>query len=369
MIGANLAGTGVQLRCLSDGTEKHVFANRIDHQSLSVLCERACVAFDVGLDPHRVFAREAESHGGAYGRRMNSVAEHVGKGGSLADALDAQGNYFPPHFAHMIDGGERSGKLDQVLGRLADYYQQLADFRKLFLNSILWPLVQLGIGVLIVGLLIYLPSVIVPSSSQAEKDLVGLGLVGASGLFTYSMWVCAALFVFFVLYIIGKNGYFAPLAGWGAKLPLIGRTFSIFPEARFVQTLSLAIESGLDAWTAVDLSFRAADTPQFVSKAKPAKEAILQGLELHRVLGDTNLFQRETLEAVELGEASGRLSETLDKHFRHLKSQVKSSMATITYFASALIWVSVAAILILIIFRVFSLYIDNIANVADAVLP
>ncbi|MCC9603569.1 type II secretion system F family protein [Stieleria sp. JC731] len=322
------------------------------------------VSFEVGLDPHRVFAREAENHGSNYGRHMKSVADHVQKGGSLADAIKAQGNYFPDHFGQMVEAGERAGRLDRVLDRLAEYYQQLADFRRIFVNSIIWPMIQLMIAVLVIGLMIYLPSVIVPTTSEADTDLLGIGLVGERGVMIYAMLVAVFATVIFALIWMMNRGVFNFALDWLARVPVIGPKLRIFAEARFVQTLALAIESGLDAWSAVDLSFRSAGTPQFEGRAKVAKEAILQGREIHVVMDESGLFQKDTIEAVELGEASGRLSETLDKHFSHLKTQVRSSMGLITYLASAIIWAAIAAVLILIIFRVFSLYINNIGDAA-----
>jgi type II secretory pathway component PulF len=293
---------------------------------------------------------------------MQSVAAHVKQGGSLADAVKAQGNYFPDHFAEMIEAGEKTGRLDRVLDRLAIYYQDLADFRSLFLNSILWPMVQLILAIIVVGLLIYLPSVIQPGS---EIDLLGFGLTGSDGLVRYATIIGCAAAVVFVLYLIARNGYFNFLGDWVSHLPRLGKTFAVFPEARFVQTLSLAIEAGMDAWSAVDLSFRSAGTPRFLRRAAAAKDAVLKGRDMHTVLAETGLFQDETLEAVQVGEESGRLAETLDKHFRQLKSQVKSSMAKLTYMASGIIWFVIAAALITIIFRVFSLYVNNIGEAAE----
>ncbi|QEF99198.1 Putative type II secretion system protein F [Stieleria maiorica] len=341
-----------------------MLAPRIKHQTLSTLCERVGISFEVGLDPHRVFDREAENHGNRYGKRMRSVADHVRQGGSLADAVKAQGNYFPDHFAQMIEAGERTGRLDRVLDRLSGYYQQMAEFRKVFFSSILWPVIQLVIAVIVIGLMIYLPSVMVPTDSDAQTDLLGFGLVGVSGLIQYGMIVGSVCLVGAVIAALANRGHLTFLLDWFARIPRLGRLVRVFAEARFVQTLSLAIDSGIDAWSAVDMAFQSAGTPQFRSKAESAKTAILQGRDMHSVLSDTGLFQKETLEVVELGEASGRLSETLDKHFRQLKSQVKSSMATITYFSSALIWAIIAAVLILIIFRVFSLYINNLGDAA-----
>ena len=256
---------------------------------------------------------------------------------------------------------------NKVLDRLAEYYQQMADFRSLFKSSILWPLVQLCLAVVIIGLLIYLPAVLLPGNPE-RHDLLGIGLVGARGLNIYIAILAAVCATVAVVFFLAKSGRLSFLVDWAAYVPKFGRTLMVFAEARFVQTLSLAIDSGVNASAAVDLAFRSAGTRRFVTKAAGAKQAIEAGRDMHSVLGETGLFQDETLEVVELGEASGRLAETLDKHFRYLKSQVKSSMATLTYLASALIWIIIAAILIVIIFRVFSIYVNNMGDAAaDAI--
>jgi type II secretory pathway component PulF len=346
----------------------NMLSTRIEHQMLSTLCERVGVAFEVGLDPYRVFDREAGGSSSLYGRKMRSVAEHVREGSSLSDAVKAQGNYFPPHFGDMLAGGEKSGRLDRVLERLAEYYQQLADFRATFFSSILWPIVQLVLAIIVVGLLIYLPAVLLPGESVESQDLIGIGLVGERGLMIYCIIIGAFAAVIGMIYLLAQNGKFAFIGEWIARLPIIGRNLMVFAEARFIQTLALTIEAGVDAASAVDLSFRSAGTTQFANKAEIAKESILRGVEMHTVLADTKLFQDETIEVVELGEASGRLAESLDKHFHHLKRQVKNSMAKVTYFASALIWFLIAAMLLMIIFRVFSMYIDGLGNRVDVVL-
>lgn len=339
-----------------------MLSSRIENQALSTLCERVGVAFEVGLDPYRVFDREANGAHTLYGRKMRSVADHVREGSSLSDAVKAQGNYFPPHFAEMLEGGERSGRLDRVLERLAEYYRHLAEFKSVFFSSILWPVVQLVMAVIVVGLMIYLPAVLLPGETKEKQDLMGIGLVGESGLITYGMIVGAVSLIIGAIYLLIQNGYLSFVSDWIARIPLLGRNLRIFAEARFVQTLAITVEAGVDAATAIDLSFRSAGTGQYASQAKSAKEAILQGREMHTVLADTHLFQGDTLEVVELGEASGRLAESLDKHCHQLKRQVKRSVAKVTYFASAMIWILIAALLIIIIFRVFSMYVNGLED-------
>ena len=116
----------------------------------------------------------------------------------------------------------------------------------------------------------------------------------------------------------------------------------------------------MTASNAISLSFKGSSTAAFKAKADSAREAIVQGRELHAVLRDTGLFLPETIEAVELGEESGRLAETLDKHFRVLRMRVKFAMAAIAQIASSVVWIVVAAIMVMMIFRLFGRYVAQI---------
>lgn len=344
-----------------------MFAVRISNRMLSVLCDRVGVAFDVGHDPHKIFKRESESANRGYGQRMGQIASQVEAGGTLADALRKQGNYFPPDFVQMIEVGERTGRLEIILERLATYYKDLSDLRAEFINSILWPAIQLMIAILVVAAMIYVPAVLAPQAGDAV-DLLGWGLTGARGLAIYLTWVAVTLVIFAVLVFLASNGAFRVVSNALSNVPFIKRWITVFAEARFVQTLALALEAGLDTWNSVDMAFRSAGSPMFAAKAERAKGAIRQGRELHVVLRETGLFSRDTIDAVQLGEESGRLAETLDKHFRFLRGEVKATMAKVTYFASSIVWAGIAALLIFIIFRVFSNYLQSMEGAGEAII-
>jgi type II secretory pathway component PulF len=344
-----------------------MYSTRITNRTLSILCERVGVAFDVGQDPYRIFQREAATQKLGYANHMRSIAAHVERGGSLADAIRAQGNYFPENFVHLVEVGERTGRLERVLDRLATYYKDLADLRAEFFSSILWPMIQLALAIVVIGCMIYLPSVFAPDAGE-QTDLLGIGLVGAAGLRTYSICVALGIGLCATLYFLGRNGHLGFVNEWLMHVPYLGKVLSVFDEANFVQSLALATESGMDAWTAVGLAFNGSTSKRFTSKAEAAKAAIRQGRELHVVLRESNVFSSETIEAVQLGEESGRLAETLDKHYRYMRLKVKSAMSTLTYLASAIIWALIAAVLITVIFRVFSRYLGGIEGAAESVI-
>ena len=333
--------------------------SRIGNRELGLLCERVGVAFDVGHDPFRIFDREAGDGRSRHSRHMKSIADRIRQGASLTEAIREQGNYFPPSFHRLIEVGEESGRLEKVLDRMSEHYRQVAELQSSFRGSIVWPMIQLGLALCVVSVLIYVPSLLASDHSEAA-DLLGIGLMGGRGLAIFWAWIAIIAAVVAGLWILLRNGRLAFLGQGLVRIPVLGRILLTFDEATFVQSLSLAIESGVTAAEAIALSFKSASSDAFKAKADFARQAILQGREMHAVLRDTGLFSGETIEAVELGEESGRLAETLDKQMRVLRMRVKFAMETIGQIASTVVWIAVAAVLVTLIFRLFSRYVSQV---------
>ena len=68
-------------------------------------------------------------------------------------------NVFPNMVTQMVAIGEESGALDQMLGKVADFYEAEVDEAVESLSSLMEPLIMAILGVLIGGLVIamYLP--------------------------------------------------------------------------------------------------------------------------------------------------------------------------------------------------------------------
>ena len=104
-----------------------------------------------------------ESVAGATGNIVYSQAvvvmrEKVATGQQLQLAMQ-QADLFPNMVVQMVAIGEESGSLDQMLGKVADFYEEEVDNAVDSMSSLLEPLIMAVLGVLIGGLVIamYLP--------------------------------------------------------------------------------------------------------------------------------------------------------------------------------------------------------------------
>ena len=89
---------------------------------------------------------------------MDDVYASVKSGGSIAAPI-AKNGLFPPMVAHMVSVGEETGQLEQMLNKIADFYEAEVDAKVKALTSLLEPVMIVFVGG-IVGFIVismYLP--------------------------------------------------------------------------------------------------------------------------------------------------------------------------------------------------------------------
>jgi type IV pilus assembly protein PilC len=104
-----------------------------------------------------------DSVGGAagnfvYADATRKIQTEVSTGTSLTAAMQ-NANVFPSMVTQMVAIGEESGALDQMLGKVADFYEEEVDEAVESLSSLMEPMIMVVLGVLIGGLVVamYLP--------------------------------------------------------------------------------------------------------------------------------------------------------------------------------------------------------------------
>jgi len=82
----------------------------------------------------------------------------IGEGRSIANPL-RESKIFPPLVVHLVAVGEQTGKLSEMLLRIADFYEEEVDTKVSALSSILEPIMLVFVGAMIGAILIamYLP--------------------------------------------------------------------------------------------------------------------------------------------------------------------------------------------------------------------
>ena len=155
--------------------------SHISTRKLINLCHRVGTAVRSGIDVRKVWEMEERHASGPLKTALGTIKDRVSTGGTVSEAMHEQNGFFPPMFVQMVAVGEHTGKLDEVLQRLAEHSEHQASMKRTFWLGIAWPLFELVFAVLVIGLVIAITGGLNSRAGADDVDLLGWGLTGTSG--------------------------------------------------------------------------------------------------------------------------------------------------------------------------------------------
>ena len=145
--------------------------------------------------------------------------------------------------------------------------------------------------------------------------------------------------------------------GFRPRTPVVGRCLCALAVGRFCLALRLTMETGMSITRALKLSFHAADNAAFTARLDRATDSVKRGDDLTVALTATGLFPEEFRHILSTAEESGRMTEVLSQEAEHYHEEAGRRMTVLTVMLSVMVWLTVAAFIILMIFRFFLAYI------------
>jgi type IV pilus assembly protein PilC len=247
---------------------------------------------------------------------LGEVRQRVREGALLSEALDAQGS-FPPVYITVIAAGERSGNLTGVLEQYISYLRTATGFQSGLITALIYPAVLVATAVLVVT---YVVTYAMPRFAELYKELevplpapTRLLLAIAEPLRTYFLLliiVLAALAIGIFLWTRSKRGALA-IDRFKPRVPLLGEVWLKAQIAQFSRTLSTLLAGGTPLVPALHTSSAAIGSPLISTSVEEAADRVKEGKSLHESLAETRLIPDLALEMIEVGEASGSLSQML----------------------------------------------------------
>ena len=291
-------------------------------------------------------------------RTLAAVRDDVRAGHRLAEALAAHPRDFPEIYQALVDAGEQSGDLAQVLERLADYIESRGALRNKVLTAFIYPVI---VTVVSIGIVIFLLSYVVPqvvgAFSQAHQTLPLLTRMMLSASDFARQWgllVAGGLAVLFVLWRLRLRNPSARLA-WHArtlKLPVLGRYAMGVDVARFSATLAILTGSNVPLLTALNAARRTLKNCKLQAAVDEATTRVREGSTLAQALQAQRIFPPLLIHLVDSGERTGDLPAMLDRAANVLSIELERRAMTMTAILEPLMILSMGGIVLVIVLAV-----------------
>lgn len=260
-----------------------------------------------------------------------SLREQVSAGSSLADAMRRQPNVFDELAVSMVEVGERTGMLHEVLAHLAEHRRSSERLKGRIGTALIYPAIVTSAGV---GVMIFLSTFVVPrlleTLSDAGRPLPWITRIVKlfSDLLIHYGWAIALAAIGAV--VAGVLAYRRPAIrhAWHRlqlRLPLVGRLIQQQAIVRMSVTLAILSRSGMEFVHALRLVGRSMPNSVYRDSLQQAAEAISAGRDIAPSLSSTQAFPQPVVRLLEVGQASGRLDSMLDRLAADYDQQLQSS--------------------------------------------
>jgi general secretion pathway protein F len=263
------------------------------------------------------------------------VRARVMEGHSLADGLEQFPHVFPELYRATVAAGERSGHLDVVLERLADYAEARQQMQQKTLLALFYPLLLTGVAVLVaVALLAYVVPQVVQVFANIGQELPWLtrALIAVSdflrdtGLVLLGGIVAAGIGAQYTLRREGPRTRFHRLL---LRLPLIGRLVRGLNAARFARTFSILMASGVPVLEAMRISAQVLSNLPMRRAVEEAAARVREGASIHAALEQSGCFPPMTVHLIASGESSGTLEAMLDRAAANQEREMETLIAAV----------------------------------------
>lgn len=307
---------------------------------------------------------------GGGGEAAAAVHRELVRGAQLAEAMEQSGVAFPAVHISLVRAGELSGRLAEVLDRLAGAEEKDAALRGKVRAALLYPSVVLAVAL---AVLTFMVLVVVPSFLSIFADLQAELPALTQGLLAFltvlrrhgHLVVLALAAVGFGLRFLGRTAGGRRLRDrWRLRVPVLGKLQGLLLLGSLGRTMAMLLGSGLPLLQALEAAGDALGNALYRSVLADVGQGVNRGESLADSMALTGAIPAFVVEMVRVGEQSGALEEMFAKVAESYDRQADEMVANLTALLEPVMLLVVGGLVAFILISLF-LPILTLLNAVD----
>ncbi len=343
------------------------FGSKVKTRDFTAFCRQLATLIRAGValvESVKILARQSESK--PLRQTLEQMSASLAEGQAFSATTAEHPDVFPMMFIHMVRAGEVAGNLDEILERIAYFFEREYETREKIKSALTYPIV---VGIVAVLVTVFLLVKIVPTfigvfaSFHQELPLPTRIVLAASGILEHAWWAVIVSVIGFWgahRYLKTKRFYLRFLDRMKLYTPVFGVLIKKSLIARLARTMSSLITSAVPILEAIDIVRAVVGNTAIGDVLTKAGESLQRGGTLSDAIGKSKLFPTLVTHMVAIGEETGNLDFMFDKIADFYEAEVSAYAdrlkALIEPLMVIVLAVIVGTIVMAVILPEFSLY-------------
>ena len=280
--------------------------------------------------------------------------ENIRRGSTFADALRAARGELALFDIALLEAGERSGRLDNCLRQLADYYRARAQLAQKLIAGLRYPVLLIHFAALIFG-------IVLPFAwSQFHTSLAWLFFR------TFLMLLPIYLLTFVIIYAMQSQRserWRARLEFFMNLIPVLGTARRSLAVSRLALALGALINAGVNIIEAWELAADTTGSPALRRTVAAWGPLLAAGQTPGELLGRSRKFPDLFTNYYQSGEVSGKLDESLARLHTYYQEEGTRKMEALAQWVPRAIYFAIALFIAYMIIMAWSRYFNTISDI------
>ncbi|HKX60984.1 MAG TPA: type II secretion system F family protein [Verrucomicrobiae bacterium] len=266
------------------------------------------------------------------------LRQDVMEGKSLSAAMAKQSDVFTDLYRNMVQAGEQSGALVDVLRRLAQHYERFAEVQSKFKSALIYPCIVACVGVVII---IFFMTFMLPRFMQIFDGLniplpwATQMLMNISKAFSRPLNWAIAMSVIFAAAILfsrfkateqGKR----KIDNWKMNSPVLGKVVRLNLFGQFSRTLSTLLINGVPVLTALKITEDIVSNRVVKDAISRTREQVTDGKTIAQPLAQSRLFPQLMIDLIKIGEDTGDVPGALENLAETYENELTLQLRVLT---------------------------------------
>ncbi|MXY54439.1 MAG: type II secretion system F family protein [Gammaproteobacteria bacterium] len=311
---------------------------KVKPAQITALMRQLATVTHAGIPLVQAFDLVADAADGGGARSLvKRIREDVAGGFPLATALRRHPAHFDALLCNLVDAGEQSGALDEMLSRIATHGEKTRAIRGKVRRALTYPAAVVAIALAVTGLLLVK---VVPqfesmfASFGAELPAATQTVIALSE-FAQASWagILAALIGAGVGVGWTRRRYARlrrAIDRTVLKVPVIGPIIEHSAVAGTVRTLATTLDAGVPLVTALTLVSASVGNSVFTTATLAMRDEVATGQSLAQAMRHAAAFPPLATQMVAVGEESGTLDDMLSRCATHYEELVDQAVDQLT---------------------------------------
>ncbi|MFA6990039.1 MAG: type II secretion system F family protein [Candidatus Gastranaerophilaceae bacterium] len=316
--------------------------NQVGLKDIVIFCRQFATLINSGISAVKALTILSEQiENKFFADVLKNIKHTIEQGSELSVAFAAYPKIFDPLFVNMVKAGEAGGVLDEVLDRLAKFYEERAKLGQKIKSAMTYPVVVLVFALIIFFVML---TFILPQFSKLfmrlDADLPAYTqfLIDLSHFLTNLAKFpnSILLIIFITCIIVGFKKIYSTETGryyidkFFLSLPVFGSLIKKVSLARFTRTFATLLKSGVPIISSLEI---VADSISNYVVAKSVKSIIVdikQGSTIYEPLEKEKVFPPMVISMIAVGEETGELDAMLFKVADFYETEVDNAVESLT---------------------------------------